>query len=574
MLVLDETFVRFSQSATLTDQQRAQNIIDYPAYASLGAIGPDLLYYKETSPKLVAVLPRIFDWLNQVAGILGEGATLAADIGAPNIAQRIGQFADGVNAGMIQLETELTSFLVEVASIIGGDLMQPAAIQNDEPEVNWKWGDLLHWRLTGDLAYILQEEAARLGRSDFAIYADAYWSHLATDYVGHPYVNQTVGGPGRSWTNRHHLCENFLDTFAFAHVGKDINISSLDERFTSLKDDTVALNEFSQFLSDCIRKALEFQSPDFPILPAIPTPDEIAGAVSTMCALFRYVTRNNSIPQPKRPGVFIPPLPGQTGSLLNRFTSVLPPPGAKFSLKDFLKALLFLAGFVPVLIADLTRFIADIVAGLVTYPIAVALYYVQLALHELYRATRWFLVVHGVVFPLNEELQSSLANEFIVITEQTDGPYAKYPHRQEKANGFIEDWYIEGRQFHVTGVDSNSLYYPTTEIESPNARASPYRPGATPNYFIREALANPTFITAWENAANPMELLHAIGAHIPSTLEAPCGFGNAIDLWIDMLDHRDRYRKINLDADREYGAKRWTCDGGFAMGNIQNERFI
>jgi hypothetical protein len=61
----------------------------------------------------------------------------------------------------------------------------------------------------------------------------------------------------------------------------------------------------------------------------------------------------------------------------------------------------------------------------------------------------------------------------------------------------------------------------------------------------------------------------------PSGRFAPSGgVGNAVDLSVFLLEQPDMAEKINLDSDRGYGYRQWSCDGGIPAGNIVSERFI
>ena len=70
LLVADATFSRLPNS-TVNDVKSLAPIAKYfPEMASLGAIGPDLLYYLGDGPKISAVVADVFHYLNQISSVL------------------------------------------------------------------------------------------------------------------------------------------------------------------------------------------------------------------------------------------------------------------------------------------------------------------------------------------------------------------------------------------------------------------------------------------------------------------------------------------------------------------------
>jgi len=82
----------------------------------------------------------------------------------------------------------------------------------DKPQKEWHWFDMLHYRNTGDFARALINKATSNEKKAFAF---GYLSHIATDVVGHGYVNQVVGGPYRKNVQRHVVSESFMDSWKF-----------------------------------------------------------------------------------------------------------------------------------------------------------------------------------------------------------------------------------------------------------------------------------------------------------------------------------------------------------------------
>ena len=76
----------------------------------------------------------------------------------------------------------------------------------------WFWADVLHYWRSGKFVENLVARAKASGNPNLIAYAYGYVSHYATDVVGHPFVNQVVGSPWRTYWQRHHLVENFSGT--------------------------------------------------------------------------------------------------------------------------------------------------------------------------------------------------------------------------------------------------------------------------------------------------------------------------------------------------------------------------
>jgi hypothetical protein len=159
-------------------------------------------------------------------------------------------------------------------------------------------------------------------------------------------------------------------------------------------------------------------------LPTACTAKEIKLAFDSMCSLFRMVTEDSYVPPPRGPKIAIPPIPGQYGTLTHAVMGI-PPAGRPRTITDWLKLLLALLLLVPAILADMVRFVTDAALGVITYPLAAAVYLFQCFLYNIYRQVRWFLVISGVLFPCIDELSNPLALQFTRIRESVD---ESYPH--------------------------------------------------------------------------------------------------------------------------------------------------
>ena len=83
---------------------------------------------------------------------------------------------------------------------------------------------MLHYRNTGEFGRNLVANATTAQQR---AYAYGYLSHIATDSVGHAYVNQIVGGPYRMHIQRHVTVENFMDSLQFSNKYNKESINKL-----------------------------------------------------------------------------------------------------------------------------------------------------------------------------------------------------------------------------------------------------------------------------------------------------------------------------------------------------------
>lgn len=89
----------------------------------------------------------------------------------------------------------------------------------------WWWFDTLHARRTGDFVTELLDiargeatggDSETAQREQLLSYAIGYLSHMASDVVGHAYVNSIVGGPYRlNQAQRHTVQEKIMDIWAY-----------------------------------------------------------------------------------------------------------------------------------------------------------------------------------------------------------------------------------------------------------------------------------------------------------------------------------------------------------------------
>ena len=538
----------------------------FPEMASLGAIGPDMLYFLGDGTSIAAGVADVFQYLNQVTAVLSEVGDMAQQGGFPNTKNRIQQLSSTLKLAVGTSQVGLLASVVKLNNIItGSHLFKPAAAQDDtKSEIDWNWGDLLHDRISGTFATSLLHSARSSSDYPLMAYATGYMTHLATDFVGHPYVNTVVGGPARGWNMRHTIAEKFMDASVFHRDHQDINTSKLHLRFSSLADTS---------LLDSVCKALESQIKEFTAdptlgykLPNACTSSDINQAFNSMCSLFRLATEVAYVAPPQGPSIAIPPIPGQSGSLIHKVLGI-PSPGRPRTITDWAKLLLALLLLVPSVLLDMERFLVDVAGGVISYPFAAAVYVFQCFVYNIYRQVRWFLVISGVLFPCVDELKNPLARQFTQIPGFADDNdhRSHYPHIPPTINTWTERY----KEIVFSANNFDYLNYPATNGETPGTRSSPYPAGATPELFMYSLHRDNDFVKEWLKKATPSEVRELVRKE-----PFRGGFGNAADLSVLLLSRPDIAARINLDSDRGYAYRQWRCDGGLGTGNLIKERFI
>lgn len=205
-------------------------------YANLGAIGPDLFY---ALLDYDAPLQDMQNYLIKIGGSFSCVADLSEELNR-YISGELGVITLGVTttlqASSALLMGVLKDFVLAMAVKAGANfwpLFEPRRQQNsdpsdpvnheDNPRTKWFWADYLHYVRSGQFAKWLLDETwgNLLGAphntqyQNLHAYALGYMTHYVVDVLGHPYVNQVVQSPWRTYWQRHHLVENFIDAYVW-----------------------------------------------------------------------------------------------------------------------------------------------------------------------------------------------------------------------------------------------------------------------------------------------------------------------------------------------------------------------
>lgn len=258
----------------LTPAECAKIMMDWPKFAALGAIGPDLFFFLQDyaqpqipSDELMLALSLLY-WLDDqgrlddpwegllaiIGDITGNGFVAVLrfliklsklwqafldklqDLVGP-ILDAAGQLLDDLTGGLLtelgdlftQLKNDLIVLIAEEA-LSWQDVFAffSLKMRSGLDEQSFVWSDMTHYRLTSYVPRQLLEHARKLDAgsdvdrehaAQLRAYALGWITHIATDTVGHSYVNEQAGGPFRTHWQRHHLVENHMDAFNYQCTG-------------------------------------------------------------------------------------------------------------------------------------------------------------------------------------------------------------------------------------------------------------------------------------------------------------------------------------------------------------------
>ena len=604
------------------------------AFARLGAIGPDLLFYAADYPFIKALLPgfRVFgtfkdtyettmepiedlkneikdavnDSLDQLEQLPVVGTTVRDIRDLVETIQRIKDQFDAIEKQVYEvlIVSSLGLSVPELPhSKLGRSIFQgifEPGIQAGLEEQDWFWFDMLHYRRTGQFARKLLENAGN--DTELRAYALGYLTHIATDVVGHPYVNMICGAPYRIGVQRHIVVENYMDQWAWNHYRNGQNIRST--LYTALGFDSI--QELPDKLASLIVTALQqtFQDvahplrmrPDGASIPPAPTdgfpaPQDIKDAYALLRATLALLGDNTDLrPQPPYPGadedlttlasasdLFSPPPelapPPGYGSWSDYFLD----PGDPFSVlmrndpnlwfdwfaqaQNLIEWAANSAGQALDLIVDS---VANPVGGTPTRFLLVLLYKAEQEIYNIYRMLNTMLALAGLTYPEPDEvlLSSPLAARLITpIACELDGKDCGYPRLRHPDQSHLvcpSCLQMENSKLAQSLIDNNiqacfempetkPAFYPRTSL-------------TTPTVFINDIPLDESALINYAQAQNPAATRGLYGDHGPS-------IGNARDFSVWMISRAMDtaaanlqnvvFCDWNLDGDRGYAYKCW-----------------
>jgi hypothetical protein len=259
----------------LLPSECAQRMHDWPKFAALGAVGPDLFFFLQdyAQPQVpcdeLMLAMSLLYWLDDQGrlddpweGLLAiiediTGSTFVSllrfliklnklwqefmdalnELIGP-ILDAAGQLLDDLTGGLLtslgdlftQLKNDLMVLIGEEA-LSGQDIFAffSLKMRTGVDEQAFIWSDMTHYRLTSYMPRRLLAHARDLAKSADALdkehaeqltaYALGWIAHIGTDTIAHGFVNEQAGGPFRTHWQRHHLVENHMDAFNYQSTG-------------------------------------------------------------------------------------------------------------------------------------------------------------------------------------------------------------------------------------------------------------------------------------------------------------------------------------------------------------------
>jgi hypothetical protein len=203
-----------------------------PAYAALGAIGPDTFFLlPDFKPPFGQMLWGAADFIKSTYEWWDDNFLSPYEDQLQPIAMN---FTDEINAlsgglvgqisaissrAMTFLHSTLESLVLRQYDFFG---LLGSGVPSGYDEQVFFWSDMLRYRKTYQFAAHLWHKATvalnasttaddRTRNERHQAFALGWMTHLAADVTGHCFVNEKAGGPYRLHWQRHHLIENHMD---------------------------------------------------------------------------------------------------------------------------------------------------------------------------------------------------------------------------------------------------------------------------------------------------------------------------------------------------------------------------
>ncbi|MDH7570300.1 MAG: hypothetical protein QHJ73_12035, partial [Armatimonadota bacterium] len=266
-----------------------------------------------------------------------------------------------------------------------------------------------------------------------------------------------------------------------------------------------------------------------------------------------------------------------------------------FSWSAFLESLWNFIKETAEYVAEVVKWVVDSLVATALWPFMYALYLIQLACYNIYRACRRVLALRGYVYAHPDELVGGAA-----ISSGVAGTIAgavlvgasNLDYDLEKSY-YVPSHFLDAGYLHTEGlVNSPKLIadatkamadaspevkvmiqaclaaggfpqafqtpwvYPATPMEPDHTLSGPYPEGCLPDMFIEKAVFHADYYNALKRVTTPGQMIEIVNAASRSWRRC---LGNAIDLGRAMVTDvvaDGSAPDFNLDGDRGYG---WLC---------------
>jgi hypothetical protein len=422
-------------------------------------------------------------------------------------------------------------------------------------------------------------ENARGGTPQQRAYAFGYLSHIATDLVGHGYVNQVVGGPFRLQVQRHVTVENWMDTWKFQqYYGGNINLELFDRlSLNSTLDPTVG---------DLLYQTLDqiYRDVDHPRRlggdEGFLTRQQIDETYNIFYKILELM-KDQAIARPEEP------FSGVADILENALNDLLQPPpvppsspsgacslgdiiflGLTASSRDcyeeFFDQLADWFEYLGELLAWAFETLLDIFDLLLTLllslPIVVLLailYGLQLLLYEIFQMVRSILALTGFIYPEPSDLNTAHGRN-LTTPFQCGLEGCPTPLRTERLSTGSLPVYPR-----LTNLTVSHLVCPPSNPELPLTSPNLASPTAntTPDVFINQEPFNLDALVRYATSRNPgrTRALYNRCLRIGNATDLTAWMiGAAADINTPETTRNIAHTNWNLDSDRGYGYKTWV----------------
>ncbi len=610
-IVMEKTAEKLASSSNQELREMGRIMIENRGYAVLGAIGPDLFFwapdyvvcqvllefyrawdmvkevYNRTIGKVVEAVEVVKEATEDLMEIVSPGVAGNLRIIFREMEELFNQFMmllmRGPLAASLRMENLATDIvkLPDATALIFDQFKPPLQLGKSEKE--WYWFDMLHYRETGIFGKTLIELAES---EEEKAYAYGYITHIATDFVGHGYVNQIVGAPYRNAVQRHVVVENFMDTWAFhQYTGGDIATDlvkwlDLPERLTP-------------GIIEMIYKAFKRVYKNLPHPELLKTEFLTMRDIETTYNLFLRVTRmlEDRIREPEEPFSEMMEVLEEMGERFWEYLSNPPEPperGDGCSLEDILSFGItdssrdcyrkfldemddWLKWIGEVIVWHLESFkrLVNLLETALTTLAAIYilgfLYFMQMSLYAILMKIRQLFALNALVYPPVSLVYTSHGRNLITPFQCGSKVYP-YPAAWEMS-----------RCLNCPGSNG---------YESPYTIPSTYSPTDTPKTFIEELSLDLRALKAYANAKTPEDTRRI---YVTSSVFSPVTavttkeglpsvpkVGSAVELAYWMLANwRDPIASVNwnLDSDRGFGYKQWRGKLPPENSTVENETY-
>jgi len=555
----------------------ASGLTEHKVYRNLGTMGPDFLFFNtKDMPEPVRV---VADVMQDVTEFIESFRKRILELVPEEVIEAKEAFDQAVEDGvetsvfLSELEDTVSDFQQVTDAILATVSMKiqehvtdsvdifellKHPIQSGEPRDKWWWFDSLHYRRTGTFAETMLKYTSSNPKSAEHAYVLGYLSHIASDVVGHPYVNMIAGGPYRTFPQRHKVVESFNDVWAYNEIkGEEFAYSHLykDYEFEDGLPDSIA-----ELISNATKEVYgtEYGSSLEPI--------DVKRSYDLWFKWFKNTTASGTIPIPEPYS-----LSGELqeawdqfeenmGDIFNGVGNANEAGGGGFT---GLLAALAAAILASLLVAAA---IADYLAGVITtLSTSVVRYFLSVAYENLYDAyTKYRLAVslNGLAFPLREHLNLPIVN------------HVNDPNLPDTLNHFLDYRNFPHLPFSEYGAESH-LVYPWNGVEEVKSKSAPhtYRHNRPTYYMYGDINYNPLVldminkldIDHLDNHHNMMEK-EQLGSAVRLTTEFYQRFKQSVDKPIPCF---------SLDGDRGIGYACWETPNDLEItGNSVNLNFV